>query len=155
MPNTSEDTKKLLIFVEVVDKPEIHVGVYSTPPGLNADDTDHIVVSLNKGNPSVAKALEDGDHDEIMRLVNFTLIHDMGRWKHHYPLHLIRAHIWKEAGKTDEEMHSLPGFFDIAYKPSPFLKRIADVPIFGDKAELSQFDGQHLLGEILPTRFHR
>jgi hypothetical protein len=27
MPNTdAEDTKKLLIFIEVVDKPEIHVG---------------------------------------------------------------------------------------------------------------------------------
>jgi hypothetical protein len=41
----------------------------------------------NKANPAVAKALEESDTDEIMRLVNFTLIHDMGRWKHHYPLH--------------------------------------------------------------------
>ena len=58
MPNTdAEDTKKLLIFIEVVDKPDVHVGVYSTPPGLNADGTDHIVVSLNKANPAVAKAL--------------------------------------------------------------------------------------------------
>jgi hypothetical protein len=46
----------------------------------------------NKANPAVAKALEESDTDEIMRLVNFTLIHDMGRWKHHYPLHLIRVY---------------------------------------------------------------
>jgi hypothetical protein len=105
MPNTSEDTKKLLIFVEVVDKPDCHVDVYSTPPGLNRDDTDHIVVSLNKAHPGVAKALEESDIAEIQRMVNFTLIHDMGRWKYHYPLHRIRAHIWKEAGKTKEEMN--------------------------------------------------
>ena len=93
----------------------------------------------------MAKALEESDHDEIMRLVNFTLIHDMGRWQWHYPLHLIRQHVWKEAGKTAEEMKSLPGFFDIAYKPSPFLKAVTKLPIFGDKAELAQFDGAHLL----------
>jgi hypothetical protein len=45
-------------------------------------------------------------------------------------------------------MDSQPGFFDVAYKPSPFLKRVADLPIFGDKAELAQFDGAHLLAEI-------
>ena len=83
-----------------------------------------------------------------MRQVNFTLIHDMSRWKWHYPLAAIRKHVWKEAGKTQKEMDELPGFFDIAYKPSPFLKRVADLPIFGDKAELAQFDGAHLLAEI-------
>ncbi len=45
-------------------------------------------------------------------------------------------------------MAEQPGFFDIAYKPSPFLKRVADLPIFGDRAELAQFDGAHLLAEI-------
>ena len=59
MPNTvAEDTKKLLIFVEVVDKPEIHVGIFSSPPGLDEDGTDHIVVSLNKANAAVLKSLE-------------------------------------------------------------------------------------------------
>jgi hypothetical protein len=146
MPNTdAEDTKKLLIFVDVVDKPDVHVDVYSTPPGLNRDDTDHIVVSLNKANPGVAKALEKSDTDEIMRLVNLALIHDMTRWQHHYPLHRIREHVWKEAGKTKEEMDSLPGFFDIAHKPSPFLQAVAKLPIYGDKAELAQFDGDQLL----------
>jgi hypothetical protein len=57
MSNTAaEDTKKLLIFVEVVDKPDVHVGVFSTPPGLDKDGTDHIVVSLNKANAATAKA---------------------------------------------------------------------------------------------------
>jgi hypothetical protein len=45
-------------------------------------------------------------------------------------------------------MDALPGFFDIAYTPSPFLKAVAKLPIFGDKAELAQYDGQHLLAEI-------
>jgi hypothetical protein len=149
MPNTTPEDKKLLqIFIEVVDKPAIHVGVYSSPPGLNADGTDHIVVSLNKANPATAKALEDSDHEEIIRLVNWMLIHDMDRWKWHYPLGRIREHVWREAGKTSKEMAEQPGFFDIAYKPSPFLKRVADLPIFGDKAELAQFDGAHLLAEI-------
>ena len=150
MPNTAdaEDTKKLQIFIDVVDKPDVHVGVYSTPPGLNRDGTDHIVVSLNKANSSVAKALEESDTDEIMRLVNWVLIHEMDSWKHHYPLGRIREHVWSEAGKSPKEMAEQPGFFDIQYKPSPFLKRVADLPIFGDKAELAQFDGQHLLAEI-------
>lgn len=157
MPNTaaaaaealdSTEKRLLLIYVDVVDKPEIHVDVYSTPPGLNRDDTDHIVVSLNKAHPGVASALAQTDITEIQRMINFTLIHDRGRWQHHCPLHLIRRHIWKEAGKTDEEMASQPGFFDIAYKPSPLLKRVADLPIFGDKAELAQYDAPHLLGEI-------
>jgi hypothetical protein len=149
MPNTdAEDTKKLQIFIDVVDKPDIHVGVYSTPPGLNRDGTDHITVSLNKANPAVAKALEESDHDEIMRLVNWMLIHDMNLWPHHYPLARIREHVWKEAGKTPEEMAALPGFFDIAYKPSPFLQAVTKLPIYGDKAELAQFDAPHLLAEI-------
>jgi hypothetical protein len=100
MPNTDaevEDTKKLLIFIDVVDKPDIHVGAYSTPPGLNRDGTDHITVSLNKANAAVAKALAAGDHDEIMRLVNWMLIHEMDLWPHHYPLARIREHVWKEA----------------------------------------------------------
>jgi hypothetical protein len=85
MPKTdAEDTKKLLIFIEVVDKPEIHVGIYSSPPGLNKDGIDHITVSLNKANAAVLKALEKSDHEDIMRLVNWVLIHDMGRWTHHY-----------------------------------------------------------------------
>jgi hypothetical protein len=149
MPKTAaEDTKKLQIFVDVVDKTDIHIPVYSTPPEVNADDIDCIVVSLNKANPGVAKALEKSDTDEIIRLVNFTLIHDMTSWQHHYPLHRIREHVWKEAGKTDEEMGSLPGFFDIAHKPSPFLQAVTKLPINGDKAELAQYDGQHLIAEI-------
>ena len=117
MPKTdAEDTKKLLIFAEVVDKPEIHVGVYSTPPGLDEDGTDHIVVSLNKANAAVLKSLEESDTEDIIRLVNWVLIHDMTRWTLHYPLAAIRAHVWKEAGKTKAEMDSQPGFFDIAYK---------------------------------------
>jgi len=151
MPNTDaevEDTKKLLIFIDVVDKPDIHVGVYSTPPGLNRDGTDHITVSLNKANPAVATALAAGDHDEIMRLVNWMLIHEMDLWPHHYPLARIREHVWKEAGKTKEEMDAQPGFFDIAYKPSPFLQAVTKLPIYGDKAELAQFDAPHLLAEI-------
>jgi hypothetical protein len=148
MPNTdAEDTKKLQIFIEVVDKPDIHVGVYSSPPGLK-DGTDHITVSLNKANAATAKALEDGDHDEVMRLVNWMLIHEMGRWPWHYPLGKIREHVWREAGKTDEEMEKMPGFFDIGFEPSPLLKRIADLPIFGDKAELAQFDGAYKIAEI-------
>lgn len=94
------------------------------------------------------KSLEESDHEDIMRLVNWVLIHDMGRWQWHYPLGAIREHVWKEGGKTQEEMDKLPGFFDIAYKPSPFLQAVAKLPIFGDKAELAQYDGQHLLGEI-------
>jgi hypothetical protein len=39
-------------------------------------------------------------------------------------------------------------FFDIAYKPSPFLKAVAKLPIFGDKAELAQYDAPHLIAEI-------
>lgn len=42
----------------------------------------------------------------------------------------------------------MPGFFDIAYKPSPLLKRVADLPIYGDKAELAQFDGAYKIAEI-------
>jgi hypothetical protein len=153
MPNTAaaEDPteKKLLqIFVDVVDKPDIHVGVYSTPPGINRDGTDHIVVSLNKANPSTAKALEESDHDEIMRLVNWMLIHEMTRWQYHYPLARIREHVWSEAGKSPKEMAEEPGFFDIQYKPSPLLKAVAKLPIFGEKAELAQYDGAHLLAEI-------
>ena len=155
MPNTtaaeapdSTEKKLLQIFIDVVDKPEVHVGVFSTPPGLNRDGTDHIVVSLNKANPAVAKALAAGDHDEIMRLVNWMLIHDMDRWKWHYPLGRIREHVWSEAGKSPKEMAEQPGFFDIQYKPSPFLQAVAKLPIFGDKAELAQFDGAHLLAEI-------
>ena len=138
MPNTDaevEDTKKLLIFIEVVDKPEIHVGIFSTPPGLDEDGTDHIVVSLNKANPAVLKSLEESDTEDIMRLVNWVLIHHVCDWKLHYPLGAIREHVWKEAGKTREEMDKLPGFFDIAYTNSPFLKRVADLPIFGAKAK--------------------
>jgi hypothetical protein len=51
----------------------------------------------------------------------------MGRWQMHYPLGRIREHVWQEAGKTPEEMEKMPGFFDIAYEPSPFLKRVADL----------------------------
>jgi hypothetical protein len=70
MPDSdAEDTKKLLIFVEVVDKAEIHVGVFSTPPGLDEDGTDQIVVSLNKANAAVLKSLEESDTEDIMRLV--------------------------------------------------------------------------------------
>jgi hypothetical protein len=153
MPNTEdtenlEDTKKLLIFVEVVDKPEIHVGVYSTPPGVDEDGTDHIVVSLNKANAAVLKSLEESDTEDIIRLVNWVLIHDMTRWTHHYPHAAIREHVWKEAGKTKKEMDSQPGFFDIAYKNSPLLKRVADLPIFGAKAENAQTYGAWKLAEI-------
>jgi hypothetical protein len=45
-------------------------------------------------------------------------------------------------------MDSQPGFFDIAYEPSPFLKRVADLPIYGAKAELAQFDGAYKIAEI-------
>ena len=76
------------------------------------------------------------------------LIHDMDRWKYHYPLGRIREHLWTEAGKTTEEMDTSPGFFDIAYKPSPFLQAMAKLRIFGDKAELAQFDGAYKIAEI-------
>jgi hypothetical protein len=149
MPNTAaEDTKKLLIFVEVVDKPEIHVGIFSSPPGLDEDGTDHIVVSLNKANAAVLKSLEESDTEDIIRLVNWVLIHDMTRWTLHYPLAAIRAHVWKEAGNTKAEMDSQPGFFDIAYKNSPFLKRVADLPIYGDKAKNAQTYGAWKIAEI-------
>jgi hypothetical protein len=74
----------------------------------------------------------------------------LGRWPWHYrgQLGAIRTHIWAEAGKSQSEMDSQPGFFDIAYKPSPFLKRVADLPIYGDKAELAQFDGAFKIAEI-------
>ena len=117
-------------------------------PGVNADGIDHITVSLNKANPAVAKALEESDHEEIMRLVNWMLIHDMGRWQWHYPLGRIREHVWKVGGKTPEEMDKLPGFFDIAYQPSPLLKRVADLPIYGDKAKLAQTYGAYKIAEI-------
>ena len=134
MPNTADtedlSEKKLLqIFVEVVDKPEILVGVYSSPPMVNEDSIDHILVSLNKANPAVAKALAESDHNEIMRQVNFTLIHDMCRWSWHYPLAAIRRHVWKEAGKTREEMNALPGFFRHRRQTKPAFKgdrRFAD-----------------------------
>ena len=151
MPNTDaevEDTKKLLIFVEVVDKPEIHVGVFSTPPGLNDDGTDHITVSLNKANAAVAKALEETDTEDIVRLVNWALIHHVSDWKLHYPLGAIREHVWTAAGKTKEEMDSQPGFFDVAYEPSPLLKRVADLPIFGAKAKNAQTYGAWKIAEI-------
>jgi hypothetical protein len=45
-------------------------------------------------------------------------------------------------------MDELPGFFDIAYEPSPFLKRVADLPIFGDKAKLAQTYGAYKIAEI-------
>ena len=107
MPNTvAEDTKKLLIFVEVVDKPDVHVGVFSTPPGLDKDGTDHIVVSLNKANAATAKALEESDTDQIVQLVNWCLIHHVCDWTLHYPLAAIREHVWKEGGKNKEEMDS-------------------------------------------------
>jgi hypothetical protein len=76
------------------------------------------------------------------------LIHDMTRWQNHYPLARIREHVWSEAGKTSQEMEKMPGFFDIAFQHSPFLKAVAKLPIFGDKAELAQFDAPHLLAEI-------
>jgi hypothetical protein len=97
---------------------------------------------------AVAKALEESDHDEVMRLLNWVLIHHVSDWPNHYPLHRIREHVWSEAGKTPKEMAEQPVFFDIAYKPSPLLKRVADLPIYGDKAELAQFDAPHLLAEI-------
>src|ERR1700751_3625961 len=111
MPNTdAEDTKKLQIFIDVVDKPDVHVGVFSTPPGLDKDGTDHILVSLNKANAAVLKSLKESDTEDIIRLVNWVLIHDMTRWTLHYPLAAIREHVWTEAGKTKEEMDSQPGF---------------------------------------------
>ena len=61
----------------------IHPMAGCDPEGLNRDDADHIVVSLNKAHPAVARALEKSDIAEIQRMVNFTLIHDMGRWKYH------------------------------------------------------------------------
>lgn len=152
MPKTDtenlENTKKLLIFVEVVDKPEIHVGVYSSPPGLDEDGTDHIVVSLNKANAAIEKALEESDTEDIIRLVNWCLIHHVCDWKLHYPLGAIREHVWKEAGKTKSEMDSQPGFFDIAYTNSPLLKRVAELPIFGEKAKNAQNYGAWKLAEI-------
>ena len=45
-------------------------------------------------------------------------------------------------------MAEQPGFFDINYKRSPLIKAVAKLPIFGDKAELAQYDGAHLLAEI-------
>jgi hypothetical protein len=143
-----KDTKKLLIFVEVVDKPEIHVGIFSTPPGLDEDGTDHIVISLNKANAAVLKSLEESDTEDIIRLVNWVLIHDMDRWKLHYPLGAIREHVWKEGGKTKKEMDSQPGFFDIAYTNSPLLKRVADLPIYGAKAKDAQTYGAWKIAEI-------
>jgi hypothetical protein len=76
------------------------------------------------------------------------MIHHVSDWTHHYPLGAIREHVWKEAGKAPKEIDTQPGFFDIAYKNTPFLKRVADLPIFGDKAELAQFDGAHKIVEI-------
>ena len=149
MPNTdAEDTKKLQIFIDVVDKPDVHVGVFSTPPGLDKDGTDHILVSLNKANAAVLKSLKESDTEDIIRLVNWVLIHDMTRWTLHYPLAAIREHVWTEAGKTKEEMDSQPGFFDIAYKNSPLLKRVADLPIYGDKAKNAQTYGAWKIAEI-------
>jgi hypothetical protein len=126
----------------------VHVGAYSSPPGLNADGIDHITVSLNKGRASVEKALEENDRDEIMRQLNFALIHHVSHWTHHYPLARIREHVWQEGGKTQKEMDEGAGFFDINYQPSPLLKAVGDLPIFGDKAELAQYAGAHLLAEI-------
>jgi hypothetical protein len=34
----------------------IFVGVYSSPPAVNADGVNHILVTLNKANEAVAKA---------------------------------------------------------------------------------------------------
>ena len=45
-------------------------------------------------------------------------------------------------------MDELPGFFDVGHQPSPLLKRVGDLPIYGDQSELAEFAGQHLLGEI-------
>ena len=131
-----------------MDKPEIHVGVSSSPPGLDDDGTDHVVVSLNKANAAIEKSLEDSDTEDIVRLVNWVLIHDMTRWQMHYPLGAIREHVWKEAGKTKKEMDSQPGFFDIAYENSPFLKWVADLPIYGDKAKNAQTYGAWKIAEI-------
>jgi hypothetical protein len=52
---------------------------YSSPPGVNADGIDHITVSLNKSNPAVAKAMEESDHEDIMRLVNWREVSLGGR----------------------------------------------------------------------------
>jgi hypothetical protein len=80
--------------------------------------------------------------------VNWALIHHVSDWKLHYPLGAIREHVWKEAGKTKKEMDSQPGFFDIAYTNSPLLKRVAELPIFGDKAKNAQTYGAWKLAEI-------
>ena len=50
----------------------------------------------------------------------------------------IREYVWTEAGRTKAEMEKMPGFFDIAYTNSPFLKRVAELPIFGAKAKDAQ-----------------
>jgi hypothetical protein len=136
-----------MTYIDVVDKPDIHVGVFSSPPGLK-DGIDHLTVSLNKANPAVAKPLEESDHEDIIAFGELGADPRYGAWQWHYPLGAIREHVWKEAGKTPEEMENMPGFFDIAYKPSPFLQAVAKLPIFGDKAELAQFDAPHLLAEI-------
>jgi hypothetical protein len=110
---------------------------------IRSTTPDHITVSLNKANAAVLKSLEETDTENIIGLVNWVLIHDMTRWQMHYPLGVIRRHVWEEAGKTKEEMDAQPVFFDIAYENSPFLKRVAKLPIFGDKVELAQFDGAY------------
>ena len=81
-------------------------------------------------------------------MVNWVLIHDMTRWTLHYPLAAIREYVWTEAGRTKAEMEKMPGFFDIAYKNSPFLKRVADLPIYGDKAKNAQTYGAWKIAEI-------
>jgi hypothetical protein len=79
MPNTAAgDTKSFRSSSKSWTNPMSTFGVYSSPPGLK-DGTDHITVSLNKANRAVEKALEESDHEDIMRLVNWVLIHDMDR----------------------------------------------------------------------------
>jgi hypothetical protein len=84
------------------------------------------------------------NREEIEPSVNKAFTH----WQHHYPLARIREHVWSEAGKSPKEMAEQPGFFDINYAPSPLLKAVAKLPIYGEKAELAQYDGAHLLAEI-------
>src|ERR1700730_3886901 len=139
MPTTAEDTTtKLRIYLNVTDEPDILVPAYPTPPKVNDDGIDHILVTLNQANKTVATALEQSDYETIMREVVIVLSSDMYRWQHHYPVGRIRSHIWLD--KTPEESASLPGFFYIDGKPSPFLQAVAKLPIFGDAAELAQFD---------------